>query len=50
MNVAAATLLKRRSSSSDMAVDIIVGVAWAEAATAALSSLQPLHPIAFFTC
>ena len=34
----------------DMAVDVIVGVALAEAAAAALSSLHPLHPIASFTC
>ena len=34
----------------DMAVNVIVGVASAEAAAAALSSLHPLHPIASFTC
>ena len=34
----------------NMAVDVIVGVALAEAAAAALSSLHPLHPIASFTC
>jgi len=34
----------------DKAVDVIVGVALAEAAAAALSFLHPLHPIASFTC